>query len=77
MGADIYISTRILADTNYYNNTRLRAVNKNGTWESVSEYVGDNVVQFNIDNSGQIQYITSTAFPGFTSCIFRYKVLTN
>lgn len=76
-GADIYISTRVIATTSYYSNIHIRCVNKNGTWESVSEYIGDNVVAFDITNSGQIQYITSTTFPGFTSCIFRYKVVTN
>lgn len=76
-GADIYISTRIIADSSYYSNIHIRCVNKNGTWESVSEYIGDNVVAFDITNSGQIQYITSTTLPGFTSCIFRYKVVTN
>lgn len=76
-GADIYISTRIEATASYYSNIHIRCVNKNGTWESVSEYVGDNVVAFDITSSGQIQYITSTTFPGFSSCIFRYKVVTN
>lgn len=76
-GADIYISTRVIATASYYSNVHIRCVNKNGTWESVSEYVGDNVVAFDITSSGQIQYITSTTFPGFSSCIFRYKVVTN
>lgn len=76
-GADIYISTRVIATASYYSNVHIRCVNKNGTWESVSEYVGDNVVAFDITSGGQIQYITSTTFPGFSSCIFRYKVVTN
>jgi hypothetical protein len=76
-GADIYISTRITANTNYYSNIHIRCVNKNGTWDSVSEYVGDNVVAFDITNSGQVQYITSSTFPSFTNCIFKYKVVTN
>lgn len=76
-GADIYISTRVIATPSYYSNIHIRCVNKNGTWESASEYIGDNVVAFDITNSGQIQYMTSTTFPGFTSCIFRYKVVTN
>ena len=76
-GADIYISTRVTATASYYSNIHIRCVNKNGTWESVSEYVGDNVVAFDITSSGQIQYLTSTSFPGFSSCIFRYKVVTN
>ena len=76
-GADIYISTQIAATTNYYSNFHLRCVNKGNTWDIVTDYIGDNVVQFGITNTGQIQYMTSTTFPGFTSCIFKYKVITN
>ena len=76
-GADIYISTRLIANTSYYSNIHIRCVNKNGTWESVSEYIGDNVVAFDITSTGQIQYITRTTLPGFISCIFKYKIVTN
>ena len=76
-GADIFISIQITANTNYYSNMHLRCVNKGNTWDIITEYIGDNVVAFGITNSGQIQYMTSTIFTGFTSCIFKYKVVTN
>ena len=76
-GVDIYITTQIQANTNYYTNTHLKCVNKGTYWDIVTDYIGDNVVSFGITSSGQIQYVTSTTFPGFTSCIFKYKVITN
>jgi hypothetical protein len=76
-GTDIYLSYQVIATSNYYSNVHLRCINKNTAWELVSEYVGDSVVDFGITSVGQIQYMTSTTFPGFVSCIFKYKVITN
>lgn len=76
-GSDIYITTQIQANTNYYTNSHLKCVNKGTYWDIVTDYIGDNVVSFGITSTGQIQYVTSTTFPGFTSCIFKYKVMTN
>lgn len=76
-GADIYITSRITATTNLYNNAHLRVINKGTNWELVSEYVGDNVIDYSITSSGQIQYVNIANFPGFIDNVIKYKVLTN
>ena len=75
-GFDIYLAARLTATTNLYSNYHIRAVNKNGSWELVSNYVGDSILEFNITNDGQLQYTTPN-YSGFSSLIFKYKVLTN
>jgi hypothetical protein len=75
-GYDVYLSARLTATTNLYSNYHIRAVNKETSWELVSNYVGDSILSFNITNDGQLQYST-TNFTGFSSLIFKYKVFTN
>lgn len=75
-GFDLYISIRILADNDLYSNYHIRGVNKQGTWELVSSYVGDQTINFTITNGGQIQYTTPN-YPGFISAVFKYKAVTN
>ena len=74
--ADIYIAVQIIATSNYYSNYHIRIVNKGGSWELVSSYVGDQTVTFSITNSGQIQYVTPN-YPSFVSATFKYKSVTN
>lgn len=45
-------------------------------WQIIQTYVGDSVVTFSITTSGQIQYTTQN-YTGFTSLIFKFKVITN
>ena len=75
-GFDVYLSARLIATTNLYANYHIRAVNKGSTWEIVSNYVGDSILEFNITANGQLQYST-TNFTGFSSIFFKYKVFTN
>jgi hypothetical protein len=75
-GFDIYLAVRILANTNMYSNYHIRGTNKDGSWEIVSSYVGDQSVNFTITNGGQLQYTTPN-YSGFLSAIFKYKVITN
>jgi hypothetical protein len=75
-GFDVYLSARLIASTNLYANYHIRAVNKGSTWEIVSNYVGDSILEFNITANGQLQYST-TDFTGFSSIVFKYKVFTN
>ena len=75
-GFDVYLSARLIATTNLYSNYHIRAVNKGSDWEIVSNYVGDSILEFNITTNGQLQYSTIN-YTGFTSLIFKYKVLTN
>jgi hypothetical protein len=73
---DIYLAVRIIASVNNYSNYHIRGVNKGTSWELVTNYVGDSVVSFSINNSGQISY-TSNTFAGFVLGTLRYKVVTN
>jgi hypothetical protein len=75
-GFDLYISIRILADTNMYSNYHIRGVNQNGSWKIISSYIGDQSVNFTITTSGQVQYTTPN-YSNFTSAIFKYKTVTN
>ena len=76
-GFDIYLSAQIIATTSLYSNYWLRGVNKGGSWELVTNYVGDDLqIAFSITNLGQVQY-TSSSYPGFVSLIFRFKAITN
>jgi hypothetical protein len=75
-GFDVYLAARLTATTNLFSNYHIRAVNRNGSWELVSNYVGDSILSFNITNDGQLQYSTPN-FAGFSSLIFKYKVFTN
>jgi hypothetical protein len=75
-GFDVYLSARLIASTNLYANYHIRAVNKGSTWEIVSNYVGDSILEFNITANGQLQYST-TDFTGFSNLVFKYKVFTN
>lgn len=76
-GFDIYLCTNILASFNLYTNFHIRGVNKNGSWEIIKTYVGDDTgIQFHITDFGQLQYTTPN-FPGFTSCQFKYRAFVN
>ena len=75
-GFDVYLAARLTATSNLYANYHIRAVNKVTSWELVSNYVGDSILSFNITNTGQLQYSTPN-FSGFSSLIFKYKVITN
>jgi hypothetical protein len=75
-GFDVFLTARLTATTNLYSNYHIRAINRVGSWELVTNYVGDSTLSFNITNDGQLQYSTPN-FSGFTSLIFKYKVLTN
>lgn len=75
-GFDVYLAARLTATTNLFSNYHIRAVNRNGSWELVSNYVGDSILSFNITNDGQLQYSTPN-FSGFSSLVFKYKVFTN
>ncbi len=75
-GFDIYLVANLIADTNMYTNYNIRGVNKNTSWELVSNYVGDDLgLSFNIDNSGQISY-SSINYAGFVSLTFRFRIIT-
>jgi len=76
-GFDIYLCAKILASTNLYTNFHIRGVNKNGSWEIVKTYVGDDTgIQFHITDFGQLQYKTSD-YSDFTSCQFKYRAFVN
>ena len=76
-GFDIYLCAKILASSNLYTNFHIRGVNKNGSWEIVKTYVGDDTgIQFHITDFGQLQYTTPN-FSAFTSCQFKYRAFVN
>jgi len=76
-GFDVYLSAKLLTTNgNMYSNYHIRGVNKNSTWQIVSAYVGDSIVDFTITSLGQIQY-TSPNYPGFESLVFKFKAITN
>jgi hypothetical protein len=76
-GFDIYLCAKIVASSNLYTNFHIRGVNKNGSWEIIKTYVGDDTgIQFHITDFGQLQYITPD-FSGFTSCQFKYRAFVN
>lgn len=75
-GFDVYLAARLTATTNLYANYHIKAVNKQTSWELITNYVGDSILSFNITNNGQLQYSTPN-FTGFSSLIFKYKVFTN
>lgn len=76
-GFDIYLCSKVLASTNLYTNFHIRGVNKNGSWEIIKTYVGDDTgIQFYITDFGQLQYTTPN-FSGFTSCQFKYRAFVN
>ena len=76
-GADIYLTAKIIAISNLSVNFHIRAVNRGTNWEIVKTYVGDDSgIQFNMTNSGQLQYTTPN-FTGATSIQFKYRAITN
>jgi len=76
-GAEIYISTRVLATTNVYSNYHLRVVNQQTSWDLTESYIGgDSGINFSITSGGQIQY-TSPDFPGFTSLTMKFMIISN
>ena len=75
-GFDIYLSIQLTAITNMYSNYQIRGVNQGSTWQIIQSYVGDSIVTFNITSSGQLQY-SCQSYTGFTSLIFKFKVITN
>uniref|UniRef100_A0A6C0H850 Tail protein n=1 Tax=viral metagenome TaxID=1070528 RepID=A0A6C0H850_9ZZZZ len=76
-GFDVYLAARLQATTSMFTNFHIRGVNKNGSWELVKSYVGnDTGIEFTINNSGQIQYTTPN-FTEFTSLQFKWRALTN
>ena len=48
----------------------------NGSWQLISEYIGDPILTLNINNNGQIQY-TCNNYSGFVSLIMKFKAITN
>lgn len=75
-GFDIYISIRLNGNTNLYSNYTIKGVNQYTNWEIVSNYIGDNIVTFNITSNGILQYSTPN-YTGFSSLVFKYKIITN
>ena len=75
-GFDLYISIKLIATNNLYSNYLIRGVNKNTSWEQISTYAGDSIIDFSITNSGQIQY-TCQNYTGFSSLTFKYRMITN
>ena len=74
-GFDLYLLARVVATTNSYSNYHIRGINRETSWEIITEYVGDSTLQFNITTSGQLQY-TSFNYPGFVSLNMRFKAYT-
>jgi hypothetical protein len=76
-GFDIYLCAKILASSNLYTNFHIRGINKNGSWEIIKTYVGDDTgIQFHITDFGQLQY-TTPDFSEFISCQFKYRAFVN
>jgi hypothetical protein len=76
-GFDVYLSAKLLSTSGHmYSNYHIRGVNKDSTWQIVSAYVGDSIVDFSITSSGQIQYTTPN-YSGFQSLVFKFKAITN
>jgi len=73
---DLHLAAIATATTNKYQYFHIRGIKKNSTWQIDDTYVGDDSgIAFSITSSGQIQY-TSPNFSGFSSLVFKYKVIT-
>ncbi len=76
-GFDIYLAARLTATSNLYSNYHIRGVNKEGSWEIATSYVGDDMgLQFDITTGGQVRY-SSANYAGFTSLVFKWKASVN
>jgi hypothetical protein len=76
-GADVYLATRLIADTNLYSNFHFRLVNKETSWEIIKSYVGDSTgLDFDVNTSGQLLY-KSPLYAGFVSLEFKYRAFVN
>jgi hypothetical protein len=73
---DLHIVAIVSATSNKYQYFHIRGVNKGSTWSIDDTYHGDDSgISFSITNAGQVQY-TSPNFSGFSSLVFKYKVVT-
>lgn len=75
-GFDIFLSVQVIATSNLYSNYQIRGINMNGSWQIITEYVGDPILTLSITNSGQIQY-TCNNYVGFNSLVMKFKAITN
>ena len=78
-GFDVYLAARLTATTNLYANYHIKGINRGDCWVIYTSCIGDTnqdcILSFNITDDGQLQYST-TNFTGFSSLIFKYKVIT-
>ena len=76
-GFDVYICAKIVSEISLYSNFHLRGINKDGSWEIVKTYVGDDTgIEFEITNLGQIQY-TTPEYSDFISCTYKWRAIVN
>lgn len=74
-GFDLYLTARIVANTNLYVNFHIRGINKSNSWEIIKTYVGsDSGIEFHITDFGQLQYTTPN-YGGFSSIVFKWRAL--
>lgn len=76
-GFDVYLAARLIATNPLYTNFHIRGVNKNGSWEIIKSYVGDDTgIEFFITSGGQLQYTTPN-YTGFSSLVFKTRAFVN
>lgn len=76
-GFDMFLSARLIATNNLYANFNIRGINKSGSWELTTTYVGDDTgIQFSLSNTGHLNYTTQD-YGGFVSLTFKYRCLVN
>ena len=73
---DAQVVVEIEADTDVYEEFKIRGVNKNGTWDYIISSVGDDTdIIFNVNASGQVIY-NSGSYTGFVAGRVKFKAKT-
>ena len=70
------ISVEINASTNLYEKITIHGINKESEWDYTIESNGDDtLIEFSVDNSGQVQY-SSSLYTGFIEGFIKFRAIT-
>jgi hypothetical protein len=71
----IQMTISLIADTNLYQQTTIEGIQTNTGWKIFVNGIGDIIdIEFNITESGQLQYISNTNYSEWISTILKYQV---
>ena len=75
-GVDISLYATLASSNNLYGYYKITLINKSSSWDIATSSIGDDLLlNFLVDNSGAVTYNTPN-YSGFSSLVFRYKVIT-